>query len=54
MSTLAEGHAAIGFLGTQGYVWDTRWDMFMTFIGGIIAHFALSGIHDSELRYLKQ
>ena len=53
-TALAEGPAAIDFLGTQGDVWDTQWDMFMAFIGAIIAQIVLSRIHDSELRHLDQ
>jgi putative membrane protein len=53
-TALAEGPAAVDFLGTQGDVWDTQWDMFMAFIGAIIAQIVLSRIHDSELRYLEK
>jgi putative membrane protein len=53
-TALAEGPAAIDFLGTQGDVWDTQWDMFMAFIGAIIAQIVLSKIHDSEMRHLEQ
>jgi len=53
-TALAEGPAAVDFLGTQGDIWDTQWDMFMAFIGAIIAQIGLSKIHDSELRFLDQ
>ena len=53
-TALAEGPAAVDFLGTQGDIWDTQWDMFMAFIGAIIAQVGLSKIHDSELRHLDQ
>jgi putative membrane protein len=53
-TALAEGPAAVDFLGTQGDVWDTQWDMFMAFLGAIIAQIVLSRIHDSELRCLEQ
>jgi putative membrane protein len=53
-TALAEGPAAVDFLGTQGDVWDTQWDMFMAFIGAIIAQIFLSRIHDSEMRHLEQ
>jgi putative membrane protein len=52
-TALAEGPAAIDFLGTQGDVWDTQWDMFMAFIGAIIAQIVLSRIHDTEMRHLE-
>jgi putative membrane protein len=29
------------FLGTQGDIWDTQWDMLMAFIGAIFAMFFL-------------
>lgn len=43
------GAGATEFLGTQGDVWDTQWDMFMAFIGAIVAQFTLSKIHDKHL-----
>jgi putative membrane protein len=48
--SLAVGSAADAFLGTQGDVWDTQWDMFMAFGGAVIALLSLSGIHDRFLR----
>jgi len=48
--SLAVGSAADAFLGTQGDVWDTQWDMFMALVGAIIAMLSLSGIHDRFLR----
>ena len=32
----------VGFLGTQGYIWDTQTDMLMALIGGIVAQLFLS------------
>lgn len=43
------GSAADAFLGTQGDVWDTQWDMFMAFIGAMIAQLTLARIHDRQL-----
>lgn len=43
------GQAAHDFLGTQGDPWDTQWDMFLAFIGSIIAQFLLSRRQDWEL-----
>ena len=47
---VAVGQAADAFLGTQGDVWDTQWDMFMALIGAVTALLTLSGIHDRFLR----
>lgn len=45
----ATGTAAEAFLGTQGDVWDTQWDMFFALIGGIIGLVSLTKIHDKNL-----
>jgi putative membrane protein len=47
------GSAADAFLGTQGDVWDTQWDMFMAFIGAIVAQVVLSRVHDRQLERLE-
>jgi putative membrane protein len=49
-TALATGEAAEAFLGTQGDVWDTQWDMQMALIGAIVALVTLSGLHDRQLR----
>ncbi len=46
------GHAADAFLGTQGDVWDTQWDMFCALIGAIVALLSLSRVHDRSLARL--
>ncbi len=46
---LVLGQSATAFLGTQGDVWDTQWDMFMALIGAISALVLLSRLHDREL-----
>src|SRR5262245_41042304 len=46
------GGAADAFLGTQGDVWDTQWDMLTALIGAITAQLVLSGVHDRSLRRL--
>ena len=51
-AAVAGGHAADAFLGTQGDVWDTQWDMFCALIGAIVAQFALSRVHDRALERL--
>jgi putative membrane protein len=48
-AAVAGGHAADAFLGTQGDVWDTQWDMFCALIGAIVAQLTLSRIHDRSL-----
>ncbi|NLI90942.1 MAG: DUF2238 domain-containing protein [Peptococcaceae bacterium] len=46
----ATGSAAEAFLGTQGDVWDTQWDMFMALWGSIISLLSLSNLHDKFLK----
>jgi putative membrane protein len=46
------GSGADAFLGTQGDVWDTQWDMFLAFCGAILAQITLGKYHDGQLRKL--
>ena len=46
------GSAADEFLGTQGDVWDTQWDMFLAFLGAMSAQLLLARRHDRELARL--
>ena len=46
------GEAADAFLGTQGDVWDTQWDMMLAGIGAILSQLLLSRWHDRQLRAL--
>jgi putative membrane protein len=48
-TALAEGSGATDFLGTQGDIWDTQWDMMMALIGSILALVLLSRWHDRQL-----
>jgi putative membrane protein len=48
-SAVIGGSAATDFLGTQGDVWDTQWDMLMALIGAIVAQLALSRFHDRRI-----
>lgn len=48
-ASLATGEAADAFLGTQGDVWDTQWDMFLATIGAIAAQLTLAKRHDQLL-----
>jgi putative membrane protein len=51
-AALIGGGSAEAFLGTQGDVWDTQWDMFLATIGAITSLLLLSRLHDRELRDL--
>ncbi len=51
---VASGTAAEAFLGTQGDVWDTQWDMFTAFVGAMIAQWTLSRWHDRAIRALAE
>ncbi|MFJ8689339.1 DUF2238 domain-containing protein [Micromonospora wenchangensis] len=46
---MAGGSAADDFLGTQGDVWDTQWDMFLALVGAITSLALLSRWHDRQL-----
>lgn len=46
------GSSADAFLGTQGDVWDTQWDMFLAFIGAITAQLTCTRLHDRQLNRL--
>ena len=48
-SAVALGQSAEAFLGTQGDVWDTQWDMFLALTGAIVALVTLSRVHDRAL-----
>lgn len=43
------GKASKDFLGTQGDIWDSQWDMSLTFAGSIIALILLSSLHNKYL-----
>ncbi|RXM58605.1 DUF2238 domain-containing protein [Clostridium tetani] len=43
------GTAAEAFLGTQGDIWDTQWDMLFALIGSIVAILTLSKYHNKQL-----
>jgi len=51
-AAVAGGTAADAFLGTQGDVWDTQWDMFCALIGAIVAQLTLNRVHDRGLAKL--
>ena len=41
--------SAEAFLGTQGDVWDTQWDMFLALLGALSSQVLLSRLHDRQL-----
>jgi putative membrane protein len=46
------GSSADAFLGTQGDVWVTQWDMLMAFIGAMTAQILLVRVQDKQLARL--
>jgi putative membrane protein len=48
-AALALGQSAGEFLGTQGDVWDTQWDMFMALVGACLSLATLSKAHDRSM-----
>lgn len=51
-AALIAGGASIEFLGTQGDVWDTQWDMLLAGLGAGLALLLLSRLHDRHLARL--
>jgi len=51
-SAVIGGEAAEAFLGTQGDVWDSQWDMFLALVGSITAQLLLATRHDMGLKRL--
>ncbi len=51
-TALIAGDGATDFLGTQGDVWDTQWDMFLALTGAVVALLTLSKRHDRQLERL--
>ncbi|MEP6763250.1 MAG: DUF2238 domain-containing protein [Gemmatimonadaceae bacterium] len=47
------GSSADAFLGSQGDVWDTQWDMFVALWGAIISQLLLTRVHDHQLAKLE-
>ena len=52
LAALLGGSSADAFLGTQGDVWDTQWDMFMAGVGALSALVLLPRVHDRQLEEL--
>ena len=47
---VATGEAAEAFLGTQGDVWDTQWDMTLALTGSILSQLFLARWHERAMR----
>lgn len=52
-AALALGQGANEFLGMQGDVWDTQWDMFLAMIGACTSLIVLSKPHLEQVKNLK-
>jgi putative membrane protein len=52
-TAVGTGEAANDFLGSQGDVWDSQWDMFMAGVGATCAFIFLSRLHDRFLEKMK-
>jgi putative membrane protein len=53
-AALVLGQSADAFLGTQGDQWDTQWDMFMCFVGAVVAMTSLSREQDRQMARLQR
>ena len=47
--SVTSGGNVDAFLGTQGDIWDTQWDMTCALVGAILAQLFLAGIHDRSI-----
>jgi putative membrane protein len=52
-AALAMGAGAHEFLGTQGDIWDTQWDMFLALVGALAALLMLGRWHDRQIARLR-
>jgi putative membrane protein len=48
-SALIMGEGAEDFLGTQGDIWDTQWDMFLALVGASIAVVLVARWQDRQI-----
>lgn len=53
-TAVAMGSGATDFLGTQGDIWDTQWDMFLALVGSILAQATLGRFHERQLAALPE
>ena len=49
VAVLATPNLGDKFLGTQGDIWDTQWDMFLALVGAILTLWIFNREHDREL-----
>jgi putative membrane protein len=49
-SALIGGDAADDFLGAQGDIWDTQWDMFLAMCGALLSQVLFARAQDRQLR----
>jgi len=49
---LTSPETGTAFLGTQGDVWDTQWDMALALLGGVTAQMAFARLHQTQLDQL--
>jgi putative membrane protein len=52
-AALLLGQGADAFLGSQGDPWDTQWDMFLAFVGAMLAQVTLSRVQDRQLEAMR-
>lgn len=52
-AALVMGADADQFLGTQGDIWDTQWDMFLALTGAVTALLVLGRWHDRQIARLQ-
>lgn len=52
-AALLGGDAADAFLGTQGDVWDTQWDMALALAGAMLSQLLLARRHERELSAIR-
>lgn len=50
LAAVATGEKADAFLGTQGDVWDTQWDMVMALTGAVTALMGMRRCHDRSIQ----
>jgi putative membrane protein len=53
-SAVIGGDSTDAFLGAQGDIWDTQWDMLMALIGSILSQLVFARAHDRALASLRR
>ncbi len=48
-TALIMGQGAEAFLGTQGDIWDTQWDMFLCAVGALLALLLFAKLQDQQM-----